>query len=183
MSSVWLVLTSQSMISYKLCTIKFHSSVPNVNKPVSWLDAMLGELTSGSSSWLESQFGIWPIECYHLTLSPNTVTVSALNRCRNLSIYLSSIYLSSLNPQPVVSLLYCRSSSSLITNLGGALRPVQSWRWQDPAADRPPWYPCRPRYSKSCKSHKWKRSNTGHTGFGQTSCMRDSPVENNISGR
>lgn len=29
-------------------------------------------------------------------------------------------------------------------------------------------------------SHKWRQSNTAHTGFGQTLCMRDNPVEDNM---
>lgn len=29
-------------------------------------------------------------------------------------------------------------------------------------------------------TRKWRESNTVHTGFGQTSCMRDNPADDNI---
>lgn len=66
-------------------------------------------------------------------------------------------------------------------NLGEVQQPVRSWRGWDLAAGRLPWSLCHPRCWKSCKSRKWRRNNTGHTGFGQMLCMRDIPAEQNMN--
>lgn len=63
------------------------------------------------------------------------------------------------------------------TNLGEVQQPVRSWQGRDLAAGRLPWSLCHPRCWRSYKSRKWRRNNTGHTGFGQTSYMRDNPAE------
>lgn len=68
------------------------------------------------------------------------------------------------------------------THLGEVRQLVPSWRRQrwDPGAGRPPLNLCHQRCWRSCKSHKWRQNNTGHTGFGQMLYRRDSPVETNI---
>lgn len=30
-------------------------------------------------------------------------------------------------------------------------------------------------------SHNWRQNNTGRTGFGQTSCMKDNPAESDMN--
>lgn len=79
------------------------------------------------------------------------------------------------HPQVCLFITFCS------TDLGEVQPPVRSWRWWDPAADRPPRSLCHPHCWRSCKSHKWRLNNTAHTGFGQMWCMRGNPAENNIN--
>lgn len=66
------------------------------------------------------------------------------------------------------------------TNLGEVQQPVQSWQGPGLAVGRLPWSLCHPSCWRSYKSHNWRGNNTGHTGFGQMSYMRDNPAENNM---
>lgn len=87
----------------------------------------------------------------------------------------------------ICHLFACLRCSALLavflldTNLGEVRQPARSWHWWALAAGRLLWSLCHPRCWRSCKSRKWRRSNTGHTGFGQTSYMGDNPAENNMN--
>ena len=68
------------------------------------------------------------------------------------------------------------------THPGEVRLPVSSWqrRQRDPGVGTPLLNPCHLRCWRSCKSHKWRQSNTGRTGFGQMSYRRDNPAKTNI---